>query len=142
MLVDTGSSGSAVAALGPHHQRDHAGAGSRCRSQSNTIAECLPFAGGYAWGAVASADIRIGGESANNVPVQVIDDDGADPPTAPKTCQSYGANETVSALDANGLIGVSVLMQDCGPDCQEHRQQRPLLQLQYDHRTPVDPPRY
>jgi hypothetical protein len=117
VLVDTGSSGlrllhSALAASGISlaQQIDPA-------NQFNTLAECLPFAGGYAWGVLASADIRIGGESANNVPVQVIDDDGSYSPAVPKSCQNYGANETVSALDANGLIGMSVLMQDCGGPC-------------------------
>jgi hypothetical protein len=117
VLVDTGSSGlrllhSALAASGItlEQQIDPA-------NQFNTLAECLPFAGGYAWGVIASADIRIGGESANNVPVQVIDDDGTYSPSVPKTCQNYGTNESVSALDANGLIGVSVLIQDCGGLC-------------------------
>jgi hypothetical protein len=117
VLVDTGSAGlrllhSALKSAGIVLDPDVDPA-----NQNNTIAECLPFAGGYAWGAVASADIRIGGESANNVPLQIINDDGSYSGIAPKSCQSYGANETVSVLDANGLLGVGVLMQDCGSDC-------------------------
>jgi Protein of unknown function (DUF3443) len=117
VLVDTGSSGlrllhSALQASGVTlaQQLDPA-------NQLDTLAECLPFAGGYSWGVTASAGIRIGGESANNVPVQIIDDDGSYSPAVPKTCKSYGANENVSALDANGLLGVSVLTQDCGTFC-------------------------
>jgi len=117
VLVDTGSSGlrllhSALASSGIalEQQTDPANSG-------NTIAECLPFAAGYSWGPVATADIRIGGESANNVPVQIINDDGSYAPAVPRTCKSYGANESVSSLDANGLLGVSVLTQDCGTGC-------------------------
>jgi len=117
VLVDTGSSGlrllhSALQASGITltQQTDPA-------NQLDTLAECLPFAGGYSWGVTASADIRIGGESASNVPVQVIDDDGSYAPAVPKSCKAYGVNETVSSLDANGLLGVSVLAQDCGIHC-------------------------
>lgn len=132
VLVDTGSSGlrllhsalrNSGITLAP--EQDPAAAG-------NTLAECLPFAAGYAWGPVASADIRIGGESANNVPVQVIDDDASYAAAVPKTCVGYGANESVTALDANGLLGVSVLTQDCGPDCDAPVANDPLLpQVEY-----------
>jgi hypothetical protein len=127
VLVDTGSSGlrllhSALAGSGitlaPEQDPTVAG---------NTIAECLPFAAGYSWGAVALADIRIGGESANNVPIQVIDDDSSYSPSVPKTCKSYGTNESVTALDANGLLGIGVLTQDCGPGCATPLAQDPLV---------------
>jgi hypothetical protein len=117
VLVDTGSSGlrllhSALAASGITlaPQSDPG-------NQNNTLAECLPFAGSYAWGVLASANIRIGGESADNVQLQVIDDDDSYAPAVPHSCKSYGSNETVSSLDANGLLGVSVLSEDCGILC-------------------------
>ncbi len=117
VLVDTGSSGlrllhSALAASGITlaPQVDPA-------NQNNTLAECLPFAGTFAWGVLASAGIRIGGESAENVQLQVIDDDGSYAPSIPRTCKNYGTNETVSTLDANGLLGVGVLAEDCGTLC-------------------------
>jgi hypothetical protein len=131
LLVDTGSSGlrllhsalkNSGITLAP--EQDPAVAG-------NTIAECLPFAAGYSWGAVATADIRIGGESANNVPVQIIDDDGSYTPSVPRICQPYGANESVSAMDANGLLGISVLMQDCGSGCATAVNNSQLPEVEY-----------
>jgi hypothetical protein len=116
VLVDTGSSGlrllhSALpAGFALASQTDPA-------NPSDTLAECLPFAGSYSWGVTATADVRIGGESASGVPVQIIDDDNSYAPATPKSCKAYGANENVSSLDANGLLGVSVLTQDCGVPC-------------------------
>jgi Protein of unknown function (DUF3443) len=86
-------------------------------AQGRAIEECVSFVGGQTWGPVALADVTLAGESAVKLPVQVMDDTGAGaaPPT---TC---GANGTlvngVSGFDANGLLGVGVLQQDCGSTC-------------------------
>lgn len=88
----------------------------------NNIAECAQFSDGITWGSVRMADIYIGGtapmagESALNVPVQVIGDPGFN--TVPSACTSFGTPEdTLSKLLANGIIGVGPFPQDCGLGC-------------------------
>ena len=85
----------------------------------NSFFECLQFADGYAWGAVANADIKISGENAASVPVQVIDDSAdARRPPHPGSCTSNGASSnSVNAFDANGVLGVGEFVQDCGSAC-------------------------
>jgi hypothetical protein len=38
------------------------------------LAECTQFADGFVWGTVRTADVKIGGETARSVPIQVIGD--------------------------------------------------------------------
>jgi len=116
VLVDTGSEGlrlmksvltSAGLSLTPLADPNNA---------ANSIHECLPFAAGYSWGAVAMAGVQIGGESVASIPVQVIDDSASPSPAAPGSCTSNGmALNSVNAFDANGVLGVGVLVQDCDP---------------------------
>jgi hypothetical protein len=71
---------------------------------------------GYSWGPVALADVKIAGESAGSVPVQVIGDPGFT--TVPTNCSGTGkAEDTVAAFGANGVLGVGVFAQDCGAGC-------------------------
>ena len=83
VLVDTGSSGLRVLAsavtLTLPPQTDASGA---------PIAECFSFLDGYTWGSVQSADIKLGGEQASGVPVQVIG--GAGLPAIPPACANSG----------------------------------------------------
>jgi hypothetical protein len=80
----------------------------------NTLSECAPFASGVAWGSVRTADVRIGGESASSLPVQVVDD--ASIAAAPRACTSQGANFGVGN-GAKGILGIGVFAQDCGSAC-------------------------
>jgi hypothetical protein len=86
-------------------------------AQGQAIEECVTFGGGQTWGPVAPADVSLAGESAAKLPVQVMDDTSAGAPP-PATC---GANGTlingVSGFNANGVLGVGVFAQDCGPGC-------------------------
>jgi hypothetical protein len=86
-------------------------------AQSQAIEECVSFGGGQTWGPVALADVSLAGESAPKLPVQVMDDTSASA-APPATC---GANGTlingVSGFNANGVLGVGVFAQDCGPAC-------------------------
>ncbi|MFT3905904.1 MAG: DUF3443 domain-containing protein [Steroidobacteraceae bacterium] len=119
VLVDTGSSGlrlmaSVISSLGLTNMADSA-------NSSNTIAECLPFADGYSWGPVTTADVTIGGESASDIPVHVIDDSSSYSPTIPTDCTSNGtALDSVTAFDANGVLGVGVYNKDCSTYCVTH----------------------
>ncbi|HWG76199.1 MAG TPA: DUF3443 domain-containing protein [Steroidobacteraceae bacterium] len=87
----------------------------------NTIQECLPFADGYAWGKVSSATVSIGGETSSSaVPVQVINDASSPSPAVPPNCSSTNADtalNNVNALGANGILGIGVLVSDCGSYC-------------------------
>jgi Protein of unknown function (DUF3443) len=82
----------------------------------NTLVECTEFADGYSWGSVALADMTLGGETAASVPIQLIGSTGI--AAAPSTCAGTGtAENTVAQFGANGLLGVGVFAQDCGPSC-------------------------
>ena len=111
--IDTGSSGlrllSSVLspALTLHQQVD---------SNGNPLVECAQFADGFSWGPVKLADIRLAGEQASSVPVQVIGDPAFS--TIPASCSNAGPPEnTVQDFGANGLLGVGLFLQDCGNAC-------------------------
>jgi hypothetical protein len=82
-----------------------------------TLAECTGFADGYTWGTVRSADVQIGGEAASNIPIQVLGDLSGNP--AP--CTHFGsAQDSASALGANGILGIGVAPWDCGAACADN----------------------
>jgi hypothetical protein len=76
------------------------------------IWECAVFGDGYSWGSVQLADMQIAGESASNIPIQVIGDPAV--PLPPQSCSSSGGSEedTVATFGANGIIGVGPFVQD------------------------------
>ena len=85
-------------------------------TNGDSLVECTQFVGAYSWGPVASADVQISGETANSVPVQIIGDPGF--ANVPAACSGTGtAEDTVAAFGANGILGVGVFAQDCGPFC-------------------------
>ena len=111
ILVDTGSTGLRVLAssltLSLPQQADASGA---------PIAECFQFLDGYTWGPIQTADIKMGGEQASSVPVQVIGTAGL--PAIPTACSNSGVPEnTLDSLGANGVLGVGLFREDCGPGC-------------------------
>jgi hypothetical protein len=81
-----------------------------------TVAECTAFADGFTWGSVRSADVKIGGETAASLPVQVI---GDLPQSAVATggCSTGTLELTPAALAANGILGIGVAQSDCGALC-------------------------
>jgi len=83
----------------------------------NVMANCAAFADNtYAWGPMAKASVRMAGEQAASVPIQLIGAPGL--PEAPSDCSSGGtAADTVSALGATGVLGIGVFRQDCGEAC-------------------------
>jgi hypothetical protein len=88
-------------------------------SDGNQIEECVQFGNtSYAWGPVLYADVRVAGELASSVPIQVIGDTTVDVPAA--NCLTLGSGpslDTVAALGANGILGVGTSIQDCGLNC-------------------------
>jgi hypothetical protein len=80
------------------------------------VVECFQFADGDTWGPVKLADLKLAGEQANSLPVQIIGD--PDFPAAPARCAATGPSKnSVQELSANGVLGMSVFRQDCGSDC-------------------------
>ncbi len=111
--VDTGSSGlrilSSVLASSLALPKQ-TGAG------GDPIVECFHFADGYSWGPVELADVKLAGEQASAIPIQVIGDPQFS--TVPTNCSSAGApKNTVQAFGANGILGVGLFQRDCGAFC-------------------------
>ena len=106
VLVDTGSYG----------LRLHTNAISiplaQTQINNSPLAECTHFISGYTWGGVFTADIKLGGQTAAAVPIQVIDGNYAQ---VPNSCAIGGGNamNTQNALGANGILGVGSFQQDC-----------------------------
>jgi len=111
ILVDTGSVGlrvlSSALTVSLPQQTGAGGA---------PVVECLPFVDGFTWGPVKGADVKIAGETASGIPIQVI---GLDQfPTIPSGCSSQGTSEeTLTDLNANGILGVGLFNEDCGLGC-------------------------
>jgi hypothetical protein len=113
VLVDTGSFGLRVlsSALGSLNgalpqQKDSSG---------NSILECAQFVNSVLWGPVVNADVGMAGEKASSIPVQVID--ASSTPIA-AGCKAIGpAEEDLTSLGANGILGVGFFIQDCGGAC-------------------------
>ncbi len=80
---------------------------------SGSLAECAQFGDGSSeWGPVKLADVILGNETASNVPIQVIDSLFG---TLPTGCSN--ADPAPSAAGFNGILGIGVFIQDCGPAC-------------------------
>jgi len=115
VLVDTGSSGlrilkSGTASLGLN------------LAQEGNLVECFQFVTSFTWGPVMLADVKLAGETASSIPVQVIGESNTGFPNIPSACQNSCATpgcsaDTLQTLGANGLIGVSPFIQDCGSGC-------------------------
>ena len=119
VIVDTGSSGlrilkSAIPNLP--------------LSQESNFVECAQFVSFFTWGPVMTADVKMGGEAAGSVPIQVIGEQDTGFPNIPTACinsvpqgsfcQSPPCSaDTLQTLGANGLLGVSSFLEDCGSDC-------------------------
>jgi hypothetical protein len=81
----------------------------------NSISECAQFSDGITWGPVKTADVKIAGEKAGAIPIQVIGDPAFS--TVPAGCTSAGTpQDTVQKLGANGILGIGPFIQDC-PAC-------------------------
>jgi Protein of unknown function (DUF3443) len=111
VLIDTGSSGvrilaSKLTGLALPPQVDASGA---------PISECTQFVDGFSWGPIATADVRLGGEQASGVPIQLI---GGGDSAVPTACANTGTEEdTLDSFGANGVLGVGLFRQDCGFAC-------------------------
>jgi hypothetical protein len=122
VLVDTGSVGLRLMASALADAGLTLAVTADPSNASNSIAECLPFADGYTWGPVAVADVRLSGELASSVSVNIIDDNSSYAATAPTACTTGLSMSTTSlnsvlAFAANGVLGVGIFDPDCGTSC-------------------------
>lgn len=108
VLLDTGSTGLRVQTISPTLNLP-----AKTDATGNTFAECEKFSGGaiYEWGPVRSADIRIGGETALNVPIHVVNDPSFTnaPPCATAGSQNDGGNVQTK----NAILGIGPAKTDC-----------------------------
>ena len=91
---------------------------------SNPLEECIQFADtSYTWGPMYLADVDIAGETAPNIPVQVL---GNTSSTVPADCLATPVNsslpsggdlDTLATVGANGILGVGDGSVDCGSGC-------------------------
>jgi len=113
LILDTGSSGlrvfsTLVDSLALPLQKD---------ANGFPVAECAQFADGSTWGSIRLADLKIAGEQASMLPIQVIGDPAI--PAAPSKCTATGPLKTTAQdLHANGILGVGMFRQDCGVLCE------------------------
>ncbi|WP_240324505.1 DUF3443 family protein [Trinickia diaoshuihuensis] len=87
-----------------------------------TLAECAGFADGFSWGSVRLADVKLGGETASSLPIQILGDIsqsafGSGAGATSSNCASGTLNDTPSRLSANGILGVGTARYDCGSNC-------------------------
>ncbi len=113
VLVDTGSVG--LRLLSSQAQGELSLPLPAVNDGTAALYECTQFADGYSWGSVNSADVHLGGETAGNVPIQII---GVNTAWIPNTCSNNSINNTeednLNGLQANGILGIGVFTQDCG----------------------------
>lgn len=113
VVLDTGSSGLRVAASALP-------AGMALAPVTNAggqaVGQCAQFASGFSWGSVRRADVRMGGEVASNLPIQVVNDTALPFAQVPASCSATGAN-IGAGRGAKGILGVGFFREDCGAAC-------------------------
>jgi hypothetical protein len=78
------------------------------------INECITFGTGYTWGPVARADIRLGGQTARNIPINLL---GGSNISVPNACSEYAMppyESSVETFGSNAIIGVNPSIFDTG----------------------------
>ena len=115
VVVDTGSSGlrilkSALTTVSLPQQNGPLG---------NPLVECGQFASFFTWGPVMTADVKLAGEVASSVPIQVVGEADTGFPTVPTNCKNSAPadGDSVQGLGGNGILGVGLFLQDCGSAC-------------------------
>jgi hypothetical protein len=113
VLVDTGSIGLRLFASVFQGNQNYP---AQTVADGRSLAECTQFADGYTWGPVRNADVRIGGQQASNLPINIIGDQSFS--EVPSACASGGSNiNSLARFGSNGVLGVGLFVEDCGPAC-------------------------
>ncbi len=113
VIVDTGSYGLRVRADFPGISALNLPA---VTNGTVPVTECAQFLGGYMWGGVYQATVKVGGETtANPIPIQLVG--GQYPFTPPGSCTSNAGTDigNLDGIGGNGLLGVGVFLHDLSP---------------------------
>jgi hypothetical protein len=78
------------------------------------LGACAQFAEGYTFGSVKTADVKISGETAGSLPIQLLGDSSL---SVPSSCVNGISQNTTAGLDANGILGIGPNGADCGSAC-------------------------
>ena len=116
VLLDTGSFGLRLYASAIPSATLAALPIQRDATSGTNVAACAAFGSGYTWGSLRNADVKLGGEVAAAVPIQVMSDP-AIVSRAPSSCVWGASLASPAALGANGVLGVGVARNDCGVAC-------------------------
>lgn len=114
VLVDTGSYGlrlfaSTVSSLGLSPV---------AASGGGSLAECVSYLDSSSdWGPIATADVKLGSQTASNVRMQLIESNF---PGLPSNCAN--PDDSPTNVGFNGIIGVGLFVADCGPSCANSNQ--------------------
>lgn len=112
ILVDTASTGLRI--VSSALSRAGINAADYSTAMGEPLAECFGFVDGSVWGRLRRLDVGLGGYRLQALPVQIIGDEQA--ATLPADCTGPFQN-TVESFGANGVLGVSTFLQDCGATC-------------------------
>lgn len=116
VLVDTGSYGLRI--IGPGVISSSLRLPSVTGVTGKPLAECAQFVSGFTWGSVSVADVKIAGQIAPSAPIEIIGNPDSAFSSIPQACSDAGANiGTIAELGANGILGVGLFKEDCGPAC-------------------------
>lgn len=109
LLIDTGSTGLRVFAS----EVAQLNLPAVDASNGSAAYDCVNFVdGSFIWGAVEKADVTLGGETANNVPIQLISGSETGVPSSCSNGSTMNEN-TEALLGANGILGVGLEPTDC-----------------------------
>ena len=116
VLVDTGSTGLRLIA-------SEVPSGLNLQATTNPVTvACQQFLDGtFSWGPVVNADVKLGGKTIRNLPIQMVGD--ATHQASSSTCSTGTALTSVAdvglvrGLGATGILGVGTSKEDCGGGC-------------------------
>lgn len=113
ILVDTGSYG-----LRLDNSAASRVVGSLPYAEANggQLAEYSQFGAGNLWGSVRMADVRIAGQVASNIPIQISGDMNAS--SVPSRGSGKDATGLQKRFGLNGILGIGVQTLDCGKNCE------------------------
>ncbi|MDR3579357.1 MAG: DUF3443 family protein [Oryzomonas sp.] len=89
-------------------------------SGSGQLAECVSFGDNSSeWGPVQMASVVLGGEPAVQIPIHVVNYNSFGGPPGKSGCTSSNSIPDTSPSEAgfNGILGVGLMVQDCGTNC-------------------------
>jgi len=113
VLVDTGSIGLRLLAS---ELRADVAQTLLTGAQGLPLLNCAKFIDNtYAWGPLASVDVKLAGKTAANLPIQLMGHPAYTSVDA--ACPGGTRLDTVAGLGGKGVLGLGLFKQDCGPGC-------------------------